>query len=108
VNGKFHELNKQLLPLLLNLQNEAKNELKIEFFSFDSNEGKETFWHSSAHILGQALEQVYGDIQLCDGPPISEGGFFYEFSMGPGKAVTQEDYKAIEESINKTLKKRFY
>jgi threonyl-tRNA synthetase len=53
------------------------------------------------------VEQVYGDIQLCDGPALSEGGFFYEFSMGQ-KSVTTDDHGAIEDAMYKILKKRFF
>ena len=108
--------------------------LEIEYFTFDSPEGKETFWHSSSHVMGQALgnqsrsgvfrwyfirkiffdyriiihsniEIHYGNIQLCDGPAIQEG-FFYEFSMDQGRTVSPDDFKLIEENINKILKKR--
>ncbi|KAI8326192.1 threonyl-tRNA synthetase, partial [Martensiomyces pterosporus] len=56
----------------------------LRFVRFDSNDAvsKEVFWHSSAHVMGAALEKIYGDdMLLCDGPPLSEGGFFYEFLL---------------------------
>ncbi|KAI7834768.1 hypothetical protein BX661DRAFT_211425 [Kickxella alabastrina] len=54
----------------------------LRFVGFDSNSAvsQEVFWHSSAHVMGAALEQIYGDdLLLCDGPALAEGGFFYEF-----------------------------
>ncbi|KAJ1902146.1 hypothetical protein LPJ66_000235 [Kickxella alabastrina] len=56
----------------------------LRFVGFDSNSAvsQEVFWHSSAHVMGAALEQIYGDdLLLCDGPALAEGGFFYEFLL---------------------------
>lgn len=69
---------------------------------FDAPEGKEVFWHSSAHILGCALENMYG-IHLTHGPPLSNG-FFYDFFMG-NDAITPEKFKEIEKEVNKVIKK---
>ena len=46
---------------------------------FDDDDGKAVFWHSSAHILGEAMERVYGG-HLCYGPPIEEGFYYDMFS----------------------------
>ena len=51
---------------------------KLELIKFDDDEGKAVFWHSSAHILGQAMERCYG-CNLCYGPPIEEG-FYYDMA----------------------------
>jgi len=67
----------------------------MELLSFDDNNGKEVFWHSSSHILGSALEEVYG-CHLCIGPAI-DGGFFYDCYIGDYK-VTQNDYLKIEKA----------
>ncbi|KAJ2052983.1 hypothetical protein GGH13_008422, partial [Coemansia sp. S155-1] len=56
----------------------------LEFLTFESDNvrAKEVFWHSSSHLLGAALERIYGDdLMLCDGPALPEGGFFYEFLL---------------------------
>jgi len=60
---------------------------------FEDPLGKQTFWHSSAHILGASLEAVYGSY-LCIGPPL-ENGFFYDSYMGENKIFTK-DYENIE------------
>lgn len=57
---------------------EGNCELKL--FTFDTPEGKETFWHSSAHVLGETLELEFG-VHLCHGPP-TEAGFFYDSYSG--------------------------
>jgi threonyl-tRNA synthetase len=51
----------------------------LQLLDFDSDDGKKVFWHSSAHVLGEACELHFG-CHLCIGPPIEEG-FFYEMSM---------------------------
>ncbi|KAJ2349945.1 hypothetical protein GGF43_004342, partial [Coemansia sp. RSA 2618] len=57
----------------------------LKFLRFDSEDdpvAKDVFWHSSAHVMGAALERIYGDdLLLCDGPSLPEGGFFYEFLL---------------------------
>ncbi|KAJ2762542.1 hypothetical protein IWQ57_005775, partial [Coemansia nantahalensis] len=52
----------------------------VEFLPYSADDAalREVFWHSSAHVLGAALEKIYGDdLLLCDGPALREGGFFY-------------------------------
>jgi threonyl-tRNA synthetase len=63
--------------------------------SFEDQLGRDVFWHSSAHLLGAALEDVYGS-HLCIGPAI-EGGFFYDQYMGEEK-VLAADYSKIEKA----------
>ena len=57
----------------------------MELLTFEDKHGKEVFWHSSAHILGAALEEVYGSY-LCIGPAI-DGGFFYDCYIGDYKVT---------------------
>lgn len=57
---------------------EGNCELKL--FTFNEPEGKETFWHSSAHVLGETLETEFG-VHLCHGPP-TDSGFFYDSYTG--------------------------
>jgi len=56
--GELWDLNRQL-----------EGDCTVEVFDFDTDEGKEVFWHSAAHILGEALEGEYG-CHLCFGPPL--------------------------------------
>lgn len=72
-------------------------------FKFDDPEGKMTFWHSSAHILGAALENLYG-VHLCYGPPTSEG-FYYDSHIGKDK-FTEGDYKDIEKAAAQMTKEK--
>ncbi len=56
------------------------NVSKLELLKFDSEDGKTVFWHSSAHMLGETLEHLYG-VRLTIGPPLKQG-FFYDSYMG--------------------------
>lgn len=63
-------------------------------YTWKDDEGKKAFWHSSAHILAQALEELYSDIKLTIGPAI-ENGFYYDVDFGK-HIVTDKDFKIIE------------
>lgn len=68
---------------LWDLLRPIEGDCRIQFYTFEDEEGKMVFWHSSAHILGQCLEQEFGS-QLTVGPPIElspKGSFFYDSYM---------------------------
>ncbi|MDD3264144.1 MAG: threonine--tRNA ligase [Candidatus Nanoarchaeia archaeon] len=73
----------------------------IFFYKFDDLEGKDTFWHSSAHVLAYAMMKVNKDIQLTIGPSI-DNGFYYD--IYPNNAFNQEDFVKIEEEFRKIVK----
>eukprot|EP00474_Spongospora_subterranea_P009452 CRZ09910.1 hypothetical protein [Spongospora subterranea] len=75
----------------------------LQFLKFDDPEGQKVFWHSSAHILGEALEYWYKDGKLCIGPPIDSGGFYYDISLPEGQAIVPADYKNLETFINNNV-----
>lgn len=79
-----------------------EGDCNLELIKFDSPEGKEVFWHSSAHLLGCAMEQIYG-IHLTHGPPL-QTGFFYDFYMGE-ETIDPTRIKEIEKSVKKVIKK---
>lgn len=65
------------------------------------------FWHSSAHVLGQALEDKFQEkIRLCDGPALGEGGFFYEMFLEDGLTVSETDFEELSKSIKRIVKQR--
>lgn len=66
-------------------------------YTWDSPEGKKAFWHSSAHILAQALEELYPGVKLTIGPAI-ENGFYYDVDFGD-HPVTDKDFKTIENKM---------
>lgn len=79
-----------------------ESDCSLEFLKFSDAVGKDTFWHSSAHFLGQALELVYGG-DLAYGPPIADG-FFYDMRMPEGMTVKEEECKQLEDMVNKMSK----
>lgn len=66
---------------------------EIDFVKFE--ESKSTFWHSSAHILGSIIEEIFPESLLTMGPSIKEG-FFYDFYPSEHKVVHESDYTNIE------------
>jgi len=87
---------------LWDLERPLERSCKLEFLDFDHPEGKKVFWHSSAHILGEASERRFG-CSLCIGPPV-EDGFYYEMALPGGEPVTEADYKPLEKIVEKAVK----
>ena len=82
-----------------------EGDAKLEFLDFEHPEGKAVFWHSSAHILGEACECHYG-CHLTHGPP-TDDGFFYDMSINNGEtAVTQADFPSLEQVATKAIKEK--
>lgn len=69
---------------------------KLELLKWDNPKGTEAFWHSSAHMLGAALENLYGG-HLCVGPPL-DAGFYYDIFMGD-KKLREEDFADIDKFV---------
>jgi threonyl-tRNA synthetase len=67
----------------------------IKLHKWDDNEGKYAFWHSSAHLMAEALEFFYPGIKFGIGPPI-EQGFYYDVDLPEGKIITDADFSKIE------------
>jgi len=76
----------------------------LALIKFDDDEGKMVFWHSSAHILGEAMERCYG-CNLCYGPPIEEG-FYYDMAGDEGLRVLESDFKVLEDVVKKIVKEK--
>jgi len=92
VDEKIHDISRPIV-----------SDCNLVLKKFDSEEGKKTFWHSAAHILGQAMERIYGG-QLCVGPATNEG-FYYDMAMGD-KIVSADDYKLISEVVQKIVSEK--
>jgi len=70
---------------------------KIELLTWNDEDGKKTFWHSSAHLMAEALEQIYPGIKLGTGPAISNG-FYYDIDPGEHK-ISSDDFPKIEKKM---------
>ena len=77
---------------------DADGDLKV--FTFDSEEGKDIFWHSSSHVMAQAVKRLYPDAKLAIGPSI-DSGFYYDIDMQ--KSLTPEDLEQIEAEMQKIV-----
>ena len=78
----------------------------LELLDFENEEGRAVFWHSSAHVLGESCEKHYG-CHLCLGPPLEDGGFYYEMGMTePGQSVSQADYPALNTLAKNIIKEK--
>lgn len=73
----------------------------VNILTFDDEEGKKAFWHTSSHILAQAVKRLYPDAQLAIGPAI-DNGFYYDFDID--EHFTPEDLEAIEAEMRKIVK----
>jgi threonyl-tRNA synthetase len=69
----------------------------LTLYTWKDKEGKKAFWHSSAHVLAQALEELYPGVKLWVGPAI-ENGFYYDVDLGEG-VISEKDFKSIENKM---------
>ncbi|SDM33338.1 threonine--tRNA ligase [Kriegella aquimaris] len=69
----------------------------LVLYTWNNPEGKKAFWHSSAHILAQALEELYPNVKLWVGPAI-DNGFYYDVDLGD-ETISEKDFKAIEDKM---------
>ncbi len=70
----------------------------IKLHKWDDDEGKDVFWHSSAHLMAEALEYFYPGIKFGIGPTI-ENGFYYDVELPEGKSISDTDFKKIEDKM---------
>ncbi|MEP7267447.1 MAG: threonine--tRNA ligase [Saprospiraceae bacterium] len=70
---------------------------KLELLTWDSKEGKSTMWHSSAHLMAEALEHLYPGVKFWVGPSV-ENGFYYDIDLGD-RAISSDDFKKIENKM---------
>ena len=93
VNGETVELNRPI-----------NEDATIALYRFEDEEGKHTFWHSSAHLLAEALKELYPGIQFGFGPAI-ENGFFYDVQTADGTPISENDFPKIEQKMMELAKK---
>uniref|UniRef100_A0A914CH47 threonine--tRNA ligase n=1 Tax=Acrobeloides nanus TaxID=290746 RepID=A0A914CH47_9BILA len=90
VNGELWDLDRPF-----------EGDATLQILNFDDDEGKQVFWHSSAHIVGEAVERYCGG-HLCDKPPIYEG-FYYDMYKDD-LTISQEDFPKLEEIAKLAIK----
>ncbi|KAI9738211.1 MAG: threonyl-tRNA synthetase [Cirrosporium novae-zelandiae] len=89
---------------LWDLDRPLERECRVSYLPFGSSEGREVFWHSSAHVLGEACECEYG-CRLSHGPPTQQG-FFYDMALEEGRAVKETEWSGLEGRASKIFKER--
>ncbi|MBO6621272.1 MAG: threonine--tRNA ligase [Balneola sp.] len=82
---------------IIDLDRPINEDATIAINTWDSEDGKYTFWHSSAHILAEAVQELYPDAKFGIGPPI-ENGFYYDIDFGE-KNISQDDLGKIEQKF---------
>ena len=85
------------------LQEELKEDAEVRFVKAEDKEGKEIFWHTSAHIMALAVQRLFPDVKFAIGPAI-ENGFYYDFDTE--HRFTPEDLAAIEAEMRKIVKEK--
>ncbi|CAH1164249.1 unnamed protein product [Phaedon cochleariae] len=89
--------------VLWDLDRPLEEDCALQLLKFDDPEAQAVFWHSSAHVLGEALERIYGGC-LCYGPPI-ESGFYYDIFVGE-KGISQTDFPVVEGLMKNIVKEK--
>lgn len=87
VNGQTWDLHRPI-----------NEDAEVKLFKWDDAEGKHAFWHSSAHLMAEALEELYPGIKFGIGPAI-ENGFYYDVDPGEGISIKDADLPAIEKKM---------
>ena len=93
VNDETVELNRPI-----------EEDSTIALYKFEDEEGKHTFWHTSAHLLAEALQELYPGIQFGFGPAV-ENGFFYDVMPAEGQVISENDFGKIEAKMMELAKK---
>ncbi|AFK05146.1 threonyl-tRNA synthetase [Emticicia oligotrophica DSM 17448] len=86
VNGTVQDAN---LPI--------ETDSTLQLLTWNDTDGKSTFWHSSAHLMAEALETLYPKVKFWVGPPL-ENGFYYDVDTN-GEAISNDDFKKIEDKM---------
>lgn len=91
------------------LSDEVSEDCTLEILTYETKEGREIFSHSSAHLLGQAIQRLYPKALLTVGPVIESGpGFFYYDIDFGDELITQEDLPKIEKEMEKIVKENLF
>lgn len=93
VNGEKYDLSRPI-----------QQDCKIEIVTFNDEKGKEIFWHSSAHLMAEAIQKLYPGVKFGVGPAI-ENGFYYDVDLPEGEKITLDDLPKIEQKMIELAKR---
>ena len=94
VNGETMELNRPIME-----------DSQIALYKWEDEQGKHAFWHTSAHLLAEALQELYPGIQFGFGPAV-ENGFFYDVLLPNGESIKEGDFDKIEAKMKELAGKK--
>jgi len=94
VNGEIRDLHRPLT-----------DDAALEILTWNDAGGKQAYWHSSAHLMAEALEALYPGVKLAIGPAI-ENGFYYDVDLGEGRTISSDDFPAIEKKMLELAKNK--
>ncbi len=94
MNGETVELNRPITE-----------DATIALYKWDDEEGRHAFWHTSAHLLAEALQELYPGIQFGFGPAV-ENGFFYDVLLKDGESIKESDFPKIEAKMKELAGKK--
>ena len=83
------------------LRYELNEDCKLEIVTFDNLDGKKAYWHTTSHIMAQAIKRIFPEVKLAIGPSI-DNGFYYDFDVE--KPFTEDDLAKIENEMKKIIK----
>jgi threonyl-tRNA synthetase len=96
-NALAAQTNGEIVDLSKNIEKDAE----IQILTFDSEMGKKVFWHSTSHVMAQAVQNLFPQVKLAIGPSIEEG-FYYDFDKK--EPFTPDDLEKIEKGMQKIVK----
>lgn len=80
-----------------------ESDASLKLLTWDDNDGKSTFWHSSAHLMAEAVESMYPGVKFWVGPALDKG-FYYDMDLG-GQHISEEDLRSLEVKMNELARK---
>jgi len=80
-----------------------ESDASLKLLTWDDNDGKSTFWHSSAHLMAEAVESMYPGVKFWVGPALDKG-FYYDMDLG-GQHISEEDLRTLEVKMNELARK---
>lgn len=94
VNGETVELNRPI-----------QEDAKLQLYKWEDAEGKHAFWHTSAHLMAEAMQELWPGVQFGIGPAI-ENGFYYDVMLPEGISISDSDFVKIEKKMTELLQKK--
>lgn len=94
VNGETVELNRPI-----------QEDAKLQLYKWEDAEGKHAFWHTSAHLMAEAMQELWPGVQFGIGPAI-ENGFYYDVMLSEGISISDSDFVKIEKKMTELLQKK--